>query len=329
MRYVKSTILLATFCVIAGAPETQAEGYPSKLITLVAPYSAGGASDLAARTLASVAPTYLGQPVLVVNRTGAGGITGSATVNKARPTGYTLLLARIGSQSIAPAMRQLMPYKYDDFTMIGLLELNPVLCATAVTKPYKSLQTLIAAVRARPGELRYSSAGTGSLLHIAVPYLLDTVGVKDARNAMRHVPYKGGGQAASAAVAGDVDLVCTNSSALAGYIAAGKLRPLLVTTKRRIAVAKSAPTVGELGYPQLQKLIGWSALFGPPNLPPEVVAKLRDMLQKVKTDKAWNRFTTALGSVPRILDGPTTKKFVDGQYKAFSDLVAKLEMKIK
>ena len=171
--------------------------YPSKPVTLVAPYSAGGASDLASRTLASVAPTYLGQPVLVVNRTGAGGVTGSTFVNKSKPDGYTLLLARIGSQSVSPAMKANIPYKYNDFTMIGILELNPVICATASSKPYQSMKDLIDAVKANPGKLSFSSAGVGSLLHIAVPFVLDTVGVENAKTAMNHVPYKGGGQAAT------------------------------------------------------------------------------------------------------------------------------------
>ena len=109
----------------------------------------------------------------------------------------------------------------------------------------------------------------------------------------------------------------------------GKLRPLMVTTKERVAVAPDAPTASELGYPQLERLVGWSGLFGPPNMPEDVTAKLRDMLQKVKEDKAWNKFTKALGSVPYILDGPATKEFVDGQFNAFNDLVKKLDMKIK
>ena len=111
----------ATF---AFATQAVAE-YPTKPITIVAPYGAGGASDLASRTMASVLPSYIGQPVLVVNRTGAGGVTGSTFVNKSKPDGYTLLLARIGSQSVSPAMKANIPYKYDDFTMLAVISLTP------------------------------------------------------------------------------------------------------------------------------------------------------------------------------------------------------------
>ncbi len=321
----------AAFALISAVSVTSATAaeYPSKPITLVAPYGAGGASDMAARTMAAVLPKYLGQPVMVVNRTGAGGVTGSTYVNKSKPDGYTLLLARVGSQSVSPAMKANIPYKYDDFTMIAVIELNPVICATASSKPYKTMKELIDAVKANPGKMSFSSAGVGTLLHVAVPLVLRAMGVKDPKNAMNHIPYKGGGNAATAAVGGHVDLVCTNSSALASHIAGGKLRPLMITTKERQAVAPNAPTARELGFPKLEVLVGWSGIYGPPGMDPKVVKKLRDALQKVKKDKAWNKFTKALGSVPYILDGPATKKFVNGQFKSFSNLVTDLSMRIE
>lgn len=319
--------------VLAGAAlacsfAANAAEYPSKPITLVAPYGAGGASDMASRTMASVLPSYLGQPVMVVNRTGAGGVTGSTYVNKSKPDGYTLLLARIGSQSVSPAMKSNMPYKYNDFTMLGVIELNPVICATASTKPYKSMQDFVDAVKAKPGTLSFSSAGVGTMLHVAVPLVLKAMGIENPNEAVNHVPYKGGGNAATAAVGGHVDLVCTNSSALSGHIAGGKLRPLMITTKDRQKVAPEAPTARELGFPEIEVLVGWSGIYGPPGMDPAVTKKIQDALQKVKEDKAWNKFTTSLGSVPNILDGPATKKFVDDQYNAFSTLVEELDMKI-
>ena len=328
----KSVLSGATTAAVVGVmtvTSALAADYPSKPITLVAPYGAGGASDMAARTMASVLPSYVGEPVMVVNRTGAGGVTGSAYVSKSKPDGYTLLLARIGSQSVSPAMKANIPYKYDDFTMLAVIELNPVICATAASKPYKTMADFVAAVKAKPGELSFSSAGVGTLLHVAVPMVLKEMGVKDINNAVNHVPYKGGGNAATAAVGGHVDMVCTNSSALASHIAGGKLRALLITTKDRQAVAPDAPTARELGFPNLELLVGWSGIFGPPGMDPKVAAMLRDALQKVKKDKAWNKFTKALGSVPYILNGADTKKFVDGQYNAFKTLVDDLGMRIE
>jgi len=302
--------------------------YPKKPITLVAPYGTGGSSDLASRSLAGVAPSYLGQPILVINRTGAGGVTGSAFVSKAKPDGYTLLLARVGSQAISPAMRTTMPYKYDEFTMIGLLEINPTICATAVDKPYKTMQDFVDAVKANPGTLSYSSSGVGAYLHVATPLVLDTMGVENAVKSVIHVPYKGGGGAAVAAVGGHVDLVCVSAGAVTNHIAAGKLRGLMVTSKERLSQIPDVPTAAELGYPELEKLVAWSALYGPPGMDDDVVKKLRDMLQEVKVDKTWLKFTKALGNIPTILDGPETEAFVKDQYETYKTLVEKLNMTI-
>jgi len=326
-KFTNSVVAGAALAVLSST--AYAAEYPSKPITLVAPYSAGGASDMASRTMASVLPSYLDQPVLVINRTGAGGVTGSTFVNKAKPDGYTLLLARIGSQSVSPAMKTNIPYKYDDFTMLAVIELNPVICATASSKPYKTMKDLIDAVKAKPGELSFSSAGVGSMLHVAVPLVLSMMDVKNPKDAMNHIPYKGGGNAATAAVGGHVDLVCTNSSALTSHIAGGKLRPLMITTKERQAVAKDAPTARELGFPEIEVLVGWSGIYGPPGMDPAVAKTIRDALQKVKKDKAWNKFTKALGSVPHILDEAETKKFVDAQFNAFNTLVSDLGMRIE
>ena len=112
----RGLIAVSALTMLLGPFASANAEYPTKPITIVAPYGTGGSSDLASRSLAGVAPQYLGKPVMVVNRTGAGGVTGSAFVSKSRPDGYTLLLARVGSQAVSPAMRTTMPYKYDDFT---------------------------------------------------------------------------------------------------------------------------------------------------------------------------------------------------------------------
>jgi putative tricarboxylic transport membrane protein len=319
-------VLLAPLVFVA-VTSTAAAQYPSKSITLVAPYGPGGASDLASRTLASVIPQYLGQPVLVINRTGAGGVTGSTFVYNSKPDGYTVMLARIGSHTVSPAMKTI-PYEYDKFTYLGLLEVNPVICATATNKPYKTLEDLVAAIKKKPGEISYSSAGVGTLLQVAAVMMMDQAGIKDPVNAAIHVPFKGGGNAATAALTGQVDFVCTNSSALMSGILGGKLRPLMVTTPKRLGEIPDTPTVRELGLPNLEVLVGWSGIAGPPNLPQEVIDKWAAALQKVKVDKSWNRLTTRLGSVPRILTPAETRKFVEKQYEVFSDLVQRLDMRI-
>ena len=317
--------------ILIGAATLAASGivlaeYPTKPVTLVSPYGPGGAADLAARTLSATAPGYLGNGILVVNRTGAAGVSGSTTVAKGKPDGYTMLLARVGSQAAVPAINRTIPYAWDEFTFIGLLELNPFVLAVSADSPYNSLDDVKAAIEGG-ADLSYSSAGVGTLLHVAMVMTLDQFGM--GADAMKHVPYKGGGKAAAAVVGGHVDMLFQNLSGVISNIQAGKLKALAVTTPERVLSIKDVPTVSEAGYPELQTVVGWSGLWGPPGLPDEVVTKWVGVLDKVSEDKAWLKLTKSLGSIPYVQPPAETKTFVEKQYLAFKTLTEKLGMTIK
>ena len=300
--------------------------YPAKPVTLVSPYGPGGAADLAARTIAGTAPAYLGQAVLVVNRTGAAGVTGSTTVAKGRPDGYTLLLARVGSQAAVPAINRKIPYKWDEFTFLGLLELNPFVLVVNADSPIQSLDDVKAA--ASGGEKpSYASAGVGTLLHVAMVMVLDQFGLP--QDVMKHVPYKGGGKAAAAVVGGHVDMMFQNLSGVIGNIQAGKLRALAVSTPERVAAIPDVPTVAEAGYPALETVVGWSGVWGPPGMDQAAADKWVEVLGNLKDDKAWNKLTKGLGSIPSIRGPQETKAFVENQYEAFKTLTEKLGMTIQ
>jgi tripartite-type tricarboxylate transporter receptor subunit TctC len=300
--------------------------YPTKPVILVSPYGPGGAADLAARTVSATAPGYLGQSIMVVNRTGAAGVTGSTSVVKGSTDGYTLLLARVGSQAAVPAMNLTIPYKWDEYTFLGLLELNPFVLVVSADSPYKSLDDIKAAAEGGL-KLSYSSAGVGTLLHVAMVMVVDEFGLDPA--AMKHVPYKGGGKAAAAVVGGHVDMMFQNLSGVIGNIQAGKLRALAVSTTERVLSIKDVPTVAEAGFPNLEAIVGWSGIWGPPNMNQEAVDKWLEVLGKLKGDKAWNKLTKALGSVPDIRNPADTKAFVQSQYQTFKVLTEKLGMTIK
>ena len=300
--------------------------YPAKPVTLVSPYGPGGAADLAARTIAGTAPAYLGQAVLVVNRTGAAGVTGSTTVAKGKPDGYTLLLARVGSQAAVPAINRKIPYKWDEFTFLGLLELNPFVLVVNADSPIQSLDDVKAA--ASGGEKpSYASAGVGTLLHVAMVMVLDQFGLP--QDAMKHVPYKGGGKAAAAVVGGHVDMMFQNLSGVIGNIQAGKLRALAVSTPERVAAIPDVPTVAEAGYPALETVVGWSGVWGPPGMDQAAADKWVEVLGKLKDDKAWNKLTRGLGSIPSVRGPEDTRAFVENQYEAFKTLTEKLGMTIQ
>jgi tripartite-type tricarboxylate transporter receptor subunit TctC len=263
---------------------------------------------------------------LVVNRTGAAGVIGSTFVAKSKPDGYALLLARVGSQAAVPAINRKIPYKWDDFTFLGLLEQNPFALTVSAKSPYKTFKDLEKAAKSGK-KLSYSSAGVGALQHLGMVILLDELGLN--QDSMKHIPFKGGGKAGAAVIGGHVDIFFQNLSGVIGNIQGGQMRALAVTTAKRAPSISSVPTFRELGYPKMEVVMGWSGLWGPKNLPADVVGKWTGLLQKLKTDKAWNKMTKGLGSLPMIMNPVDTKAFVKIQYETFKEVTERLGLTIK
>ncbi|MFC6672825.1 Bug family tripartite tricarboxylate transporter substrate binding protein [Marinobacterium aestuariivivens] len=299
--------------------------YPEKPVTLVSPYGPGGAADLAARTLANAASQYLGEDMIVVNKVGAAGVTGSTFVSRSRPDGYTLLLARVGSQAAVPAINPRIPYRWNDFTFLGLLEKNPFVLTVGTDSPYQSFDDLRQAL-SEGKSLSYASTGIGSLQHISMIMLQGELGLDS--NSFTHIPYKGGGKAVAAVAGGHVDIFFQNMSGVIAGIESGQLRPLLITTDARSAQLPDTPTVAELDMPNLEQVVGWSALYGPPNLPTEIVDKWQAVLQQVSKDEQWQRQTNQLNSIPFVRDAAQTENFVRLQYDLFKAIVDRYQLAI-
>jgi tripartite-type tricarboxylate transporter receptor subunit TctC len=304
--------------VVAAASGGAFAQYPDKPILVVAAFSAGGDSDLAARNLGATFPKYTGQNGVVLNKVGASGAIGSEYVKKAAPDGYTLLLARVGSQATLPALKPDLSYKWNDFTFLGLLELNPYVCAVRADSPYKTFGDLVEGFRKNPGKLKYSTAGVGTIHEMGPQMLFDIL--KLGKNAGIQIPYKGGGDATVALMSGEADLNCTNLGTALSFIKSGQLRALMTTTPERYKEIPGVPTAKEVGYPQLERIIGWSALYGPPGMDKKLVAYWAGVLQKVAKDPQWVTATERIGSVPRILSPADTAKFVQEQFETYDKL---------
>ncbi|MBO9452574.1 tripartite tricarboxylate transporter substrate binding protein [Tropicibacter sp. R16_0] len=326
MKTLIKSLAAGAAIAVASLTSAHAEGYPDRPITMVIPYGPGGAADLSARLISGTAPSYLGQPILAVNRTGAAGVVGSNFVINSKADGYTLLSARVGSQMGVPAMNKTIPYEWDDFTMLGLIETNPFVLVVAGDSPINSFAEFEAAIKDGT-EMTYGSAGVGTLLHIATAVMADTMGA-NADNLI-HVPYKGGGKARAAIIGGQVDFMWQNLSGVINAIEGGQLKALAITTPERFEAVGDIPTVAELGYPDMEQIIGWSAIYGPPDLPEDVVAAWTDTLQKLKDDKAWNRMTKQLGNVVDIRSPEETKAFVEAQYNVFDQALDRLGLTIR
>ena len=308
-----------------GARAEDAPPYPDRPVTIVAPFSAGGAADIAARTLAAHAGRHLPNPaatLVVENRTGASGAVGTQSVARAKPDGQTLLLARIASAAILPAMDPRTPYAWDEFTMLGLLDQNPYVIAVRADAPWPTLRELLVALRERPGALNFATTGPATILDLGVRQLFAVAGLPiDAGVA---VPFRGGGEAVAAVLGGQAQFLGNNLSDTAGAIAAGQLRALVVGTAEPLPALPGVPTAQEAEVPELAQITGWNALFGPPGLPEPVVAAWTRAVAALRQDEGWQAATRRVGSIPRLLGPEETRAFVAGQVALYRDLARRL-----
>jgi len=285
-RLTLHSVVCALAAAIASAAACAQTGYPAKPITLIVAFAAGGDSDLSGRNLAQHAPKYLNnQPLVVMNRVGASGQIGSMATRTAPADGYTLLAARIASHAILPAMESKTPYKWNDFTFISLLELNPYVCVVPRDAPWKSMTELVDTLRRQPGKLNFSTSGIGTVQNLGVQYLFSVAGLP--RDAAVGIHYKGGGEVTTSLLGGQVQFACNNLTTIYPHIKAGVFRALMVTTPERLKDLPEVPTSRELGWPEMEKITGWTALIGPPGLPREVTERWVEVMQKLAHDPDW------------------------------------------
>lgn len=325
MKFKKLGLLGAlTFGLTATA--AFAGEYPERPIAMVIPYGAGGATDISARTIAEPLGRAVGKPLIMANVTGAGGATGSVTIQNAKNDGYKMLFARVGSHSVNPAMKATLPYTLEDFRFVTVYEINPVACAVKADSDINSMDDLVAKVKA--GGVTYSSSGVGSLLHLAGAMVLKEFGIEQPLKAATHIPLKGGGAAATAVLNGTATFLCTNSSAVAGFIANNQLKPLMVTTAERVK-GFDAPTSVELGKPALQQLVGWTGIAGPDDISDEIADKWGKWMAEATADPEFREKMEARGSVIRLMDPKEANEFIQGQFTVFRQLVDDLGMRIE
>lgn len=315
----------AAAACLAVNPAWAKSDYPSHSITLITPYSTGGDSDLAARNFSLVAQKYFGQPVVVVNKPGASGVIGSEQGRTAAPDGYTLLLSRPGSQAILPAIAPTKTkYKWNDFTPIGLLELNPYGCYVKGDSPYKTYQDFEKALRSKGASMNYATAGALTTNDMGPQVLFSEL--KLTGKPPTQIPYKGTGEATSALLAGQVDFSCSSIGPAFGLIQAGNLRALFVTTPERLKTLPDVPTTKELGLSKMNQITGWSGISGPPDLPAEIVEKVWKVMAETGKDSKWINATENAGSVPYMKGPKEAHKFIEGQYEVYHELGKSLDI---
>ncbi|MEP6559203.1 MAG: tripartite tricarboxylate transporter substrate binding protein [Burkholderiales bacterium] len=308
--------VLLTFASIATA------AYPDKPITLVVPWAPGGSTDILARALAEQLTQSMGQAVIVENRAGASGNIGSNQVAKAKPDGYTLLVGSMSTHAMNPALMP-MPFKgVDDFTPIALLAnvINTLVVNPSV--PVKNVKELIAYAKANPGKLAYASAGSGSTNHLSAVLFEKAAGIE-----MLHVPYKGGAPAVLDTVGNQTQVLFSAGTQTLPQVKAGKLTLLAVTEAKRSDLLPDVPTVAETlpGY----ALGVWYGLFGPAELPKELVDRLNAAANQALAEPAVRARMNTMG-VEVVKASPeqfaaVLRRDADEYGKLISDLGIKAE----
>ena len=281
------------FGALASAPAL-AQSFPSRPVNLVVPFPPGGGTDTGARILAEQLSKRWGQPVVVENKGGAAGQIGADSVAKAKPDGYTLLLGNIGTQAINPSLYAKLPYDADKaFAPVSLVAELPLAMMVNPALPAKTASEFIALAKSKPGQLSYSSSGSGSAPHLAAEIFKDQTGTF-----VLHVPYRGGGPAIADLLAGHVQLSFMTVLEASGHIKGGKLRALAVTGDKRVQALPDVPTLAEGVVPGFNA-ISWIGLLAPAGTPPDVVDKIAADVRAVLADDAVKARITALGGVPR------------------------------
>ncbi|WP_112807426.1 Bug family tripartite tricarboxylate transporter substrate binding protein [Ensifer sp.] len=281
--------------------QANAQGFPDRAVTLVVPFAAGGSTDVVARIVAQKMSEDLGQQVIVQNVAGAGGNLGADNVARADPDGYTILMGTVATHALNPLILKTKPYDPEkDFAPISLLVVVPNVLVVNPALPAKTVEELLALLKAKPDEYAYASSGNGTPLHLSGELFKKMAGVN-----MQHIPYKGAGPALNDVIGNQVPIMFDNLPSSSGHIKAGTLRALAVTTAERAPSFPDVPTVAEAGIPGYETYT-WNALFAPANTPEPVVARLNEAANKALADPAvverMKEFSaTIVGSTPAEL----------------------------
>ncbi len=279
----------AAFAAAFAAAAAFAQGYPSRPITVIVPFSAGGPTDTIARLLAERMQRSLGQTVVVENVVGAGGTIANARVLQAAPDGHTIEIGHLGTHVLAPAVQQLNVDYVNGFEPLAMVATNPQVILSKNDLPARDLKQLIAHVKANPGKVSYGTGGAGTPSHIMAVHFGNEIG-----SPLNVVHYKGAAPAMQDVIAGHVDMSFDQAATGLAHVRAGKVRGYAITSRARIASAPDIPTVDEAGLPGFYMSI-WHAFWAPKGTPREVITRLNAALREALADPAAKKRLEDIG----------------------------------
>lgn len=304
--------VLAMFCMgivaLASGQAVAADPYPVRPIQVIVPFPPGGVADLVARPFATALEKQLKQPVVIVNKTGAGGAVGMQAQAVSKPDGYTLMVA-LSSISVMPEVDALFGrppvYKLNEFAPIALLSSDPTVLVVGSKSPWKTVADFVADAKKRPGEIKYASSGVYGTMHVAMEMFAHEAGIK-----LRHIPTGGGGPALTALLGGHVDAISGGPNVSIPQIKAGNVRVLAGWGDKRLAALPDVPTLMELGYKNVEFYI-WSGFFAPAATPQPIINVLREATAKAVQAPDFKAAMQKMETPIAYLDAPEFRKFWD------------------
>jgi len=307
-----SAFILSSLLVTPAA----AQPYPSRVVKLIVPQTPGGATDVFARKIGQLLSEKWGQPVVIENRAGAGGVVGTDVVAKSAPDGYTLLVTYAGSQAINPSLYQKIPFdSVKDFQTVATLASTPFVLIVHPKLPAKDLAEYVALARARPDALTYASSGNGSVNHLLGEMLKTEAGIK-----MLHVPYRGVAPAITDVIGGQVDSAFSSVPSVLQMVQTDKVRALAISSAQRIAAAPEIPTIAESGFPGFD-VNPWWGILAPAGIDVTIVRKINEDVANILRTKEMIDFLAAQGAEPLITSPEAFLKILEADVVKWAKVV--------
>lgn len=311
--------LILLLHVVAAGTSANAQSYPARPVTIVVPYAAGGGIDVIARMLAQRFTEKLGQPFVVENRLGAGGVIASTFVARAPADGYTLLLASDAQLAIQVPLRKNLPYNpARDFAPIGIAGSTPFALLVNSSVPANSLSEFIALAKSKPGDMTYGSSGVGSTPHLVMEMFTSVSGTT-----LRHIPYKGTAQALNDLIGGTIPAMFSGLTGVSGLLSTGKVRALGISARSRLKILPSIPTIAEAGVPGFEA-VGFVILAAPASTSSNIVDRLHAELNDLNQDPGVQEKYDSIGYLTdRSLPPGEVARFIEKQIGVWTEVVAR------